>query len=161
MNQFEETLAGLGLTLPEVKPPVANFVPFVITGNLLYVSGQIPTENGQIVYIGKLGEKISVAEGQQAARLCALNVIAVLKLACDGDLNKLVRCIRVGGFVNSAPEFTDQPEVINGASDLLVSVFGERGKHARTAVGVAALPRGVAVEVDAIFEIAQTPKLKK
>lgn len=161
MNQFEEALAQQGLALPEVKPPVANFIPYVITGNLVYISGQIPTENGKIVFVGKLGGEITIEQGQQAARLCALNVIAVLKQACGGDLSRLARCIRLGGFVNSAPDFTDQPEVVNGASDLFVAVFGERGRHARTAVGVAALPRGVAVEVDAIFEISHAPKINK
>jgi enamine deaminase RidA (YjgF/YER057c/UK114 family) len=154
MNKYEEALANLGLTLPEPAVPVANFVPYVITGNLVYTSGQIPLREGQVSFVGKLGADFSVEEGQEAARICALHVLSLIRHACDGDLNRVVRCVRLGGFVNSTPDFTDQPKVMNGASDLIVRVFGERGRHARAAVGVNTLPLGVAVEVDAIFEIA-------
>ena len=155
MSSYEETLAELGLTIPEVAAPVANFVPYVVTGNLVYVSGQIPIEDGKIDFVGKLGRDFDVEQGREAARLCALNVLSVIRRACGGDLDRVSRCVRLGGFVNSTDEFTAQPEVMNGASDLLVAVFGERGRHARTAVGVSALPRGVAVEVEAVFELTR------
>ena len=153
MSRYEEALAELGLTIPEVAAPVANFVPYVVTGNLVYISGQIPMQSGKIGFVGKLGRDFEVEQGREAARLCALNVLSVIRLACGGDLDRVARCVRLGGFINSADDFTSQPEVMNGASDLLVAVFGERGRHARTAVGVNALPRGVAVEVDAVFEL--------
>ena len=153
MNRYEEALAELGLTIPEAAAPVANFVPYVVTGNLVYVSGQIPMRDGEIGFIGKLGREFDVAQGREAARACALNVLSVLRQACGGDLDRVTRCVRLGGFINSTDDFTAQPEVMNGASDLLVAVFGERGRHARTAVSVNSLPRGVAVEVDAVFEI--------
>jgi enamine deaminase RidA (YjgF/YER057c/UK114 family) len=153
MDKYQEALAKLGLTFPEMTLPVANFVPYVITGNLVYISGQIPMRNGEVVFVGKLGRDFTVEQCQEAARICALNALAILHHACGGDLDRVARCVRLGGFINSTPEFADQPEVMNGASDLIVSVFGERGRHARAAVGVNSLPRGVAVEVDAIFEI--------
>lgn len=153
-GRIDARLAQLGLTLPAASTPAANYVPTVQSGNLVFVAGQITLENGQLKHLGKLGREISIEEGQQAAKLCALNILAHLRNACGGDLDRVKRCVRVGGFVNSVPEFTDQPQVINGASDLIVAVFGETGKHARAAVGVASLPRGVSVEVDAVFEIA-------
>ena len=153
MSSYEETLAGLGLSIPELAAPVANFVPYVVTGNLVYVSGQIPARDGKTEFVGKLGRDFDVEQGREAARLCALNVLSVIRHACGGDLDRVSRCVRLGGFVNSTEEFTNQPEVMNGASDLVVAVFGERGRHARAAVSVNALPRGVAVEVDAVFEI--------
>lgn len=154
MSKYEESLSKLGLTIPEPGIPVANFVPYVIQGNTVFISGQIPMRDGQISHVGRLGESLTVEEGQQAAQICALNVLAMIRHACGGDLDKVVRCVRLGGFINSTPEFTAQPEVMNGASDLIVTVLGERGRHARAAVGVNTLPRGVAVEVDAVFEIA-------
>lgn len=154
MNKYEQVIAELGLTIPEPAIPVANFIPYVITGKLVYISGQIPLQAGQASFIGKLGLDFTVEDGQEAARTCALQVLALIRHACDGDLSKVVRCVRLGGFINSTPEFTNQPQVMNGASDLIVSVFGEQGRHARAAVGVSSLPAGVAVEVDAIFEIA-------
>ena len=154
MSRYEEALAKLGLTIPEPVAPVANFVPYVVTGNLVYVSGQIPMRDGQLGFVGKLGREFDAAQGREAAGACALNVLSVLRLACGGDLDRVTRCVRLGGFINSTDDFTSQPEVMNGASDLLVAVFGERGRHARTAVSVNSLPRGVAVEVDAVFEIA-------
>lgn len=153
MSRYEEALAELGLTIPEVAAPVANFVPYVVTGNLVYISGQIPMQAGKLGFVGKLGRDFEVEQGREAARLCALNVLSVIRQACGGDLDRVARCVRLGGFINSADDFTSQPEVMNGASDLLVAVFGERGRHARTAVSVNALPRGVAVEVDAVFEL--------
>lgn len=153
MDKYEEALAKLGLTFPEPSIPVANFVPYVITGKLVYISGQIPVRDGKASFVGKMGRDFSVEEGQEAARICALAALAILRHACEGDLDRVARCVRLGGFINSTPEFAEQPEVMNGASDLIVSLFGERGRHARAAVGVNSLPRGVAVEVDAIFEI--------
>ncbi len=153
MDAYETKLSEIGLTFPTLSTPVANYVPFVHTGSLLYISGQVPQKDGQVQHIGKLGGGMSIEEGQLAARLCALNVLGALRAACEGDLDRVVRCVRVGGFVNCTPDFADQPKVVNGASDLIVAVLGDRGKHARTAVGVNALPRGVAVEVDAIFEV--------
>ncbi len=153
-GRIDARLKELGLTLPAAATPAANYVPTVQSGNLVYVAGQIPLEAGQTRFVGKLGRDISLEDGQKSARLCALNVLAHLKAACGGDLDRVKRCVRVGGFVNSMPEFVDQPQVVNGASDLIVQVFGDAGKHARAAVGVASLPRGVSVEVDAIFEIA-------
>lgn len=154
MSKYEETLATLGLSIPEPTLPVANFVPYTITGNLVYISGQIPIQNGQISFVGKLGRDFCVEQGREAARLCALHVLAMIRHACGGDLDRVVRCVRLGGFINSTAEFSKQPEVMNGASDLIVSLFGDRGRHARAAVGVNSLPRNVAVEVDAVFEIA-------
>ncbi len=147
-------LKELGLTLPDAPAPVANYVPAVRSGSLLHVSGQIPLEGGKPQFVGKLGRDLGVEQGQQAARLCALNVLAQARAALGGDLDRVVRCVRVGGFVNCTPEFTDQPLVVNGASDLFVAVLGDAGRHARAAVGVASLPRGVAVEVEALFEVS-------
>ncbi len=146
-------LKSIGLSLPAAAAPAASYIPTVRTGNLLYVSGQVPMKDGKAEFIGKLGHDLSVEQGQQAARLCAINILAQVAAALDGDLDRVVRCVRLGGFVNAVPDFTGQPQVVNGASDLIVEVFGDAGKHARTAIGVGSLPRGVAVEVDAIFEV--------
>ena len=151
---IDARLEELGIELPEAAAPAANYVPYVVSGNQVFVAGQITIHNGEIQYVGKLGRDYGIEDGEAAARLCALNIIAQVKAACGGDLDRVVRCVRLGGFVNSTPDFTDQPEVINGASNLMVEVFGDKGKHARAAVSAAALPRGVAVEVDAIFEIS-------
>ncbi len=148
----ESRLAALGIALPTPKPPVANYVPFVRSGNQLFISGQVPMGPDGLEYQGKLGAGFTVDQGQAAARLCAVNLLAVAKLA-SGDLDR-VRCLKLTGFVNSAPDFGDHPKVINGASDLMVEALAEKGKHSRSAVGVAALPFGVAVEVEGIFEIA-------
>lgn len=140
--------------MPQTTAPIANYVPFTVSGKMVVVSGQVSLRNGKAEFVGKLGREISVAEGQQAARLCALNIIAHLKTACGGDLDRVKRVLRLGGFVNCTPEFTEMPQVVNGASDLMVAVFGDAGKHARAAVGVSSLPLGVAVEVEAMFELA-------
>jgi len=150
---IEARLAALGIELPQPAAPVANYVPFTIAGNLVVVSGQLCQWQGELRFIGKLGAGVTIAEGQAAARLCALNILAQLRVACGGDLDRVRRVLRLGGFVNCTPDFTDMPLVVNGASDLMVEVFGDIGRHARAAVGVSSLPAGVAAEVEAIFEI--------
>jgi enamine deaminase RidA (YjgF/YER057c/UK114 family) len=150
---IEARLAENGITLPNAAAPAGNYVAYVVSGTQVFISGQLPLVDGTTRFNGKLGESVSVEDGQKAARLCGLNLIAQLKAACGGDLDRVTRVIRLGGFVNSAPDFTDQPKVINGASDLMVEVFGEIGKHARAAVGAASLPLGVSVEVEGLFEI--------
>jgi enamine deaminase RidA (YjgF/YER057c/UK114 family) len=153
-GRIDAKLRELGIELPQASAPVANYVPFTRSGSLVIVSGQVSVRNGKAEFVGKLGGGISLADGREAARLCALNVLAHLKTACGGDLDRVQRVLRLGGFVNCTPEFTDMPQVVNGASDLMVELFGDSGKHARAAVGVASLPLGVAVEVEAMFEIA-------
>ncbi len=153
-GEIDARLEELGIELPQAAAAVANYVPYAITGNLVFVSGQVTIENGEFKYLGKVGGELSVEQGQAAARLCALNIIAQLKDACGGDLDRVQRIVKLGGFVNSTPDFTDQPKVINGASDLMVEVFGDKGRHARAAVSAGALPVGVAVEIDAVAEIA-------
>ncbi len=150
---IEKKLEELGIVLPTPAAPVANYVGFVRSGNLLFVSGQICLENGVLVASGKLGGSVSVEQGQAAARACGINLLAQLKAAL-GDLDKVVRVVRLGGFVNATPDFLDGPKVMNGASDLMVAVFGDRGRHARTTVGVAVLPADAAMEVEGIFEVA-------
>ena len=145
-------LAELGITLPQSAAPAANYVPFVQSGNLLFLSGQIPVKDGVLQAKGIVGKEITTGQAYQAARLCAINLIAQIK-AATGDLEKVVRIVRVGGFVAATPEFTEHPEVINGASDLFVAVFGDAGRHARSAVGTSSLPRGIPVEVEAIVEV--------
>jgi enamine deaminase RidA (YjgF/YER057c/UK114 family) len=145
-------LAELGITLPAAPAPVANYVPYVITGNLLVVSGQIPLKDGSIAFTGKLGATVTPEQGRDAARLCVVNLLAQAQAAL-GDLDRIRRCVRLGGFMASTPEFTQQAVVMNGASDLMVAVLGEAGRHARTTIGVPVLPGDAAVEVEAIFEI--------
>ena len=152
-GQIETRLAELGITLPEPVAPVANYVPFVITGKQIFVSGQVPIVDGKPAFIGTCGTTISTDDAVKAARVCAINLVAQAK-AATGDLDRIARVVKLVGFVNSAPDFTEQPKVINGASDLMVEVFGDNGRHARSAVGVAALPLGVSVEVEAVFELA-------
>jgi enamine deaminase RidA (YjgF/YER057c/UK114 family) len=152
-QNHDARLAELGIQLPLAVPPAANYVPARRSGKLVYIAGQVPSVEGKDQYVGRLGEDISVEEGQQAARLCAINILAQLRTAMGGSLNDVVGCLRLGGFVNATPGFGDHPKVINGASDLMVQVFGEAGRHARAAVGCSSLPRNVAVEVDAIFEV--------
>ena len=153
-GRIEARLKELGIELPQPTAPLANYVPFTVAGNIVFIAGQICQWNGERRHVVKLGADISVSEGQQAARLCALNIIAHLKIACGGDLDRVRRCLRLGGFVNCTPDFTDMPQVVNGASDLMVEVFCDAGKHARAAVGSSSLPAGVSVEVEATFEIA-------
>ena len=153
-GKIDARLKELGLELPQATAPIANYVPYTVSGKLVVVSGQVSVRNGKPEFVGKLGAGVAVADGQQAAKLCALNILAHLKTACDGDLDRVKRVLRLGGFVNCTPDFTDMPQVVNGASDLMVQVFGDAGKHARAAVGVASLPLGVAVEVEAMFELA-------
>jgi len=152
-ESIQSRLEALGLTLPEAPAPAANYVPFVQSGNLVYVSGQISSGPDGLI-LGRLGENMDAEAGYAAARRCGLSLIAQLQAACGGDLERLVRVVKLGGFVNSTGDFTDQPKVINGCSDLMVDVFAEKGRHARAAVGVPALPLGVAVEIEGIFEIA-------
>jgi enamine deaminase RidA (YjgF/YER057c/UK114 family) len=152
-GRIEQRLHEIGVTLPAPGQAAGNYVPHVITGNLVYLSGQVPLENGARKFLGKVGKELSAEDGQKAARLCALNLLTRLKAACNDDLDRVVRCVKLTGFVNAAPEFGDHPKVINGASDLMVEVFGDAGRHARSAVGMGSLPFGVAVEVEAIFEI--------
>ncbi len=150
---IDKRLSELGIDLPPANAPAGNYVPFVRTGDLLYISGQIPVVDGKPAFIGTLGANLDVADGAAAARTCALSILAQAKAALDGDLDRVLRCVKISGFVASTPGFTDHPKVINGASDLLVEVLGDAGRHARAAVGMAALPLGVAVEVEAIFEV--------
>lgn len=152
VGRIEARLAELGLTLPAAPAPAANYVPFVILGEMLHVSGQIANGPAGLIK-GRLGEGMSVEEGAAAARACAMSLLAQVRAACGGDLDRLVRVVKLTGFVASAPDFTDQPKVVNGASDFMVAVLGEAGRHARSAVGVAALPLGVAVEVEGLFQI--------
>ena len=152
-GRIDQRLAELQIELPNAAAPMANYLPAVRSGNLLFVSGQICQWNGERRFTGKLGGEISVADGQQAARLCGLNLLAQTKRFLEGDLDRVVRVVRLGGFVNAVPGFTEQPQVVNGASDLMVEVFGDAGRHARAAVGVGSLPGGAAVEVDAVFEV--------
>jgi len=152
-NRVQTRLAELGLNLPQAAAPAANYVPYVQTGNLVVISGQITLENGELKYVGRVGEDFTTEQAYAAAKLCGLNLIAQLNAACGGDLDRVKRVVRLGGFVNCTADFTDQPKVINGASDLMAEVFGDAGKHARAAVGVNTLPLGVAVEVEGMFEI--------
>ncbi len=153
-GKYEAAIESLGITLPPSVMPAANYVPYVVSQNMVFVSGTLPMKDGKPTDIGKLGKEITLEQGQQTAKLCAINILGHLKAACGGDLDRVKRVVRMGIFVASAEGFTDQPKVANGASDLMVAIFGEAGKHARFAVGVAELPFGVAVEVDATFEIA-------
>lgn len=150
---IDAKISSLGLSLPAVSMPAANYVPYAISGNLVYFSGTLPMLDGKPQFVGKVGKEFTVEQGQECARLCVLNILSHLKNALGGDLGKVKRVVRLGVFVNSAAGFTEQPKVANGASDLMVGLFGENGKHARFAVGVSELPFGVAVEVDATFEI--------
>lgn len=153
-GRIDARLTELGIELPQAGKALAAYVPFVRTGNQLFISGQVPLWNGEVRYKGKLGADMDIDTGRAAARTCALNIIAQAKAALDGDLDRVVRVVKLVGFVNSMPDFTDQPKVINGASELMAEVFGEAGTHARSAVSAASLPLGVAVEVEAIIEVA-------
>jgi len=152
-GKIEARLNELGITLPKAAAPVANYVPYVITGSLVFISGQGPMGPNGPEFKGKVGRDLDVEEGRKAARLTALNVIAQLKEAVGGDLDRVKRCVKLLGFVNSTADFTQQPAVINGASDVMVEIFGDAGRHARSAVSAPSLPVDIAVEVEAIFEI--------
>ncbi|MGC9954964.1 MAG: RidA family protein [Rhizomicrobium sp.] len=153
-GRIESRLKELGIALPTPPAPVASYVPTVTSGNLVFVSGQITSTPEGLKYVGVVGKDLTMEDGKAAARLCAINLVAQAKVACGGDLDRVKRCVKLTVFVNAAPDFTRHPEVANGASDLLVEVFGEAGKHARAALGAGSLPRGVACEVEALFEIA-------
>ncbi len=150
--EIEKKLADMGLSLPDAPAPAANYIPYVISGNIVYVSGQI-SRTDEALITGKVGADLSVEEGAEAARTCALGLLAQVREACGGDFARLSRVVKLVGFVNSTPDFTDQPKVINGASDLMVDLLGDAGRHARSAVSAGALPLGVAVEIEGIFEI--------
>ena len=152
-GRIEAKLAELDISLPQPMAPIANYVPYVVTGTLVVVSGQIPAVDGRVAVTGKLGAGVTLEQGQQAARQCLINVLGHLKTACGGDLDGVRRVVRLGGFIASTPEFTQQAAVMNGASDLAVAVFGEAGRHARSTVGVPVLPVDVPVEVEGLFEI--------
>ena len=152
-GRIEARLKELGVELPKTGEVAGNYVPFVRTGDLLFIAGQLPIWMGERRFAGKLGREFSIEQGQQAARLCGLNILAFVKHALDGDLDRIVRCVRLGGFVNSTENVSEQPQVVNGCSNLIVEVLGDQGRHARTAVGVNVLPFNLAVEVDGIFEV--------
>ena len=151
---IDDRLAELGISLPTPMAPVANYVPYVQTGTLLVVSGQVPVVDGKVAITGKVGAGVSVEQGQEAARLCFVNLLAQVRVACGGDLGRVRRVVRLGGFIASTPDFTLHATVMNGASDLSVAVFGDAGRHARSTIGVPALPLDAAVEVEGMFEIA-------
>ncbi|MFN3844347.1 MAG: RidA family protein [Paracoccaceae bacterium] len=153
MSKIETRLIELGVTLPDAPAPAANYVPWVISGNTVYISGQI-SQNADGMIKGKLGADLTVEQGAEAAKACAVSLLAQLKVATGGNIDRMVRLVKLVGFVNSTPDFTDQPKVINGASDFFVAALGDAGRHARSAVSAASLPFGVAVEIEAIFEIA-------
>ena len=150
---IDACLKELGIELPQAPAPAANYVPYVISGKQIFISGQVPLWDGAMAGVGTVGRDLTTEEAAKIARICAINLIAQARAACDGDLDRIARVVKLGGFVNCTEDFTDQPEVVNGASDLMVEVFGDAGRHARFAVGANALPRGVSVEVDAVFEM--------
>ena len=153
MHLFEENIKNLGLNIPDLPKALANYVPYKIIGKTIYISGQAPVHNGELIYKGKVGSDISIEEGIEAAKLCVINIIAALKTGLEGDWDKLDSFVKLTGFVNCQDNFTDQPKIINGASDMLVEIFGDQGRHARVAVGSNALPLGIAVEIDAIVQL--------
>ena len=153
MHIFEENIMQLGINIPDMPAPLANYVPYKVSDNVVYVSGQGPVINGDLIYKGKVNEDISIEDGIKAAELCCINIIAALKKSINGDWNRLDSFLKLGGFVNCNDDFYDQPKIINGASDLLVKIFGDQGKHARFAVGSNALPMNISVEIDAIIKI--------
>jgi enamine deaminase RidA (YjgF/YER057c/UK114 family) len=152
-GKIDARLTALGLTIPEPPPAQANYVPWRRTGNQVWIAGQGALQDGELKYNGRLGDDLTVDNGYACARICALNIVGHLRNAVDGDLDRVVQCVKLGGFVNCTADFQQTPQVINGASDLLVEIFGEAGKHARFAVGAPALPFGISVEVDAVFEV--------
>ena len=153
MDEIESKLGALGLSLPAPPSPIASFLPFRVASGVVYLAGQTCERGGRVVYAGAVGEDLSLESAREAAQLCALNLLACLREACEGRLDRVARCLRVGGFVQAKSGFARVPAVIDGASELFIALWGERGRHARTAVGVATLPQNAAVEVDAIFEL--------
>ena len=153
-GKIEARLQALSIDLPEAASPAANYIPYVITGSLIFVSGQLPFMNGALSGVGKVGRDLTVEEAREIARICGLNLIAQARAACGGDLDRIARVVKVGGFVNAVEDFDQHPEIINGCSDLMVEVFEDKGRHSRFAVGAGSLPRGVSVEIEAIFELA-------
>ena len=153
-GKIDARLAELGIALPKPPAPVASYLPYVVSGKQVFISGQVTLAAGGLKYVGTIGQDLTVDDGKAAARLCAVNLLAQLKAAAGGDLDTVKRCVKLGVFVNAVPGFGQQPEVANGASDLMLEVFGEAGRHARAAVGAGSLPRNVAVEVEAVFELA-------
>lgn len=154
MGEIDKRLSELGITIPTPAAPVANYVGWVRTGDLVFTAGQVPLKDGEFLYKGKVGAEVSVEDAIEAAKLCAINIIGQVKAACDGDLDRVKRIVKLVGFVNGAPAFSEHPKVINGASDLMVAVFGDKGKHARSAVGAGSLPLNLSVEIEAVVEIA-------
>ena len=153
MHVFEKNIKDLDLKIPDLSVPVANYLPYKLAGNIMYISGQAPVINGKIIYQGKVGLDISVEDGIKAAELCCMNLLAAIKHSTQNDWSKFVEIIKIGGFVNCNNDFTDQPKIINGASDLLVKIFGEQGKHSRFAVGSNSLPLNIAVEIEAVIKL--------
>ena len=153
MHLFEENIKNLGLNIPDLPKALANYVPYKIVGKTMYISGQAPVKDGELIYKGKVGSDITVEDGIKAAKLCVTNIIAAVKTGLDGDWDKLDSFVKLTGYVNCQDNFTDQPKIINGASDMLVDIFGDQGRHSRVAVGSNALPLGIAVEIDAIVQL--------
>jgi len=153
MATIESRLVECGIVLPDAPAPQANYVPYVVSGNLVHVSGQIPIDGDGTLIKGRVGADLSLDEGQWAARLCTLNIVAQVRRACDGNLDRVRRVVRIGGFINAAPDFDQHAILLNAASDLLVEIFGDAGRHARFAVGAGSLPFNVAIEIDAVFEL--------
>jgi enamine deaminase RidA (YjgF/YER057c/UK114 family) len=153
MHLFEENIKSLGLNIPDLPKALANYVPYKIIGKSMYISGQAPVQNGEIIYQGKVGTDVTIEDGIAAAKLCCINIIAAVKKGLDGDWDKLDSFVKLTGYVNCKDDFKDQPKIINGASDILVQIFGDQGRHTRTAVGSNALPLGISVEIDAIIHL--------
>ena len=153
MHKFEENIKNLGLNIPDLPKALANYVPYKIVGKTMYISGQAPVKNGELIYKGKVGSDITVEDGIEAAKLCVINIIAGVKTGIEGDWDKLDSFVKLTGYVNCQNNFTDQPKIINGASDMLVDIFGDQGRHSRVAVGSNALPLGIAVEIDAVVQL--------
>ena len=153
MHFFEENIKNLRLNIPDLPKALANYVPFKIVDKTLYISGQAPVQNGELIYKGKVGSDISINDGIEAAKLCVINIIAAVKTGIDGDWDKLDSFVKLTGYVNCLDNFTDQPKIINGASDMLVEIFGDQGRHSRVAVGSNSLPLGISVEIDAIVQL--------
>ena len=150
---IENRLKELNIKIDKIPAPAANYLPYIKSGNQIFISGQLPVKNGEIAFKGKVGNEVTIEEAREEAKICAINIIANLKEACDGDLNKVKKCVKLGIFINAIDDFAQHPQIGNGASDLMVDIFAEKGKHSRFAVGVSSLPFNVPVEIDAIFEI--------